>query len=1125
MIQRSLLVSLLLISSIVSYCQDTDSLSGVTDILIKNVTYGGGCDSDSPDSLYATFDIDFYLSDTLNTGKVEFLLLIKTVREGEQIKITKLFNLELIQSQLAKRNHKSLGSTVVNITNEDIAEMPADNDFLDFVAIMPNYPEVRSNTVQTNCKTKQTKNIITAGVSFSDDVSIDLGLTLSGDPQLLTYSATILSENESEDITNIKILPQLDPKVEYISNTIQISPIGVNDVVRAYADYSVWIPFKALYKNDYAGSGNEVHIKEFMGDRSTEKGGIISYNYDFGSYKYTPPAGFRGQDAFSYYVRNDKGNEELTPTELLFDVIFRDIMIWHIDNTAEPGGDGSEEHPFASIDEFMDTQIIFGQPGDYIYIHEGTGLYEGYLELLDEQIVYGPGSDFVIDDILMRPAQSVIPQLSNPNGSSLGLAKDNEVWGLNFGNSLSFAIEGEYFGTFKAVEINVDNKIGGIFSLGHGNVDMNFGKVFSSLGDFGMYGNNLSGRITFKYEANIENAFNHALAFANCSNLEITFDDLLDVLNNDDLYSDNAELFISDMIDCLINFNNLQINTLRGGLQSLDLQESFFNIDQFSISTGYKGLDLEGPGTYNMSGLNTLSSGKGAALSLNDVNTGSNFNFSILESLNSLEEAIRLTNSSVNLNIDLGSIINPAYSAFYMNGGHSTVTYNGTMLSTMAPMYPMFDISDTDDGSSTFTGGPYRDENGGGANLYHIASDFTLGNYQSINSSSYGFASFGGSGEVSLSNIGIEYSSEEGVAVTGGTKNITLQNIDIKTNGSTGLLINNTGLVSATGTNKINSLNATAFGGNNFQVGEKGISFSELIAEGTFGVGINLQYVLGGLISILDGRIDGPALYCIYLLDVANFMIQSMELTNSAGWGISSEMMGMADYNLSVLESSFSSMTDGYGVYTSVGGDNTFHFTLEGSMFDMIGLPVGVGLTENGSTSATITENDFQNNAFGGVSFFSDGATGEGSLDLIASGNNIGTEDQTGSGVESGFGLSIVTDNLKSIYATITGNNIYDCSEGGIVFSPTHSGENVIAEINNNLCISTGVPGLWVYSANVLAATCLQILNNALGIISIENITGVMTIVDLLNLSLLNFNAVVNLNPVEPINDTESCPL
>ncbi|MDJ0521158.1 MAG: Ig-like domain-containing protein [Planctomycetota bacterium] len=166
-------------------------------------------------------------------------------------------------------------------------------------------------------------------------------------------------------------------------------------------------------------------------------GGDVNVQPD-GSFTYDPPIGFTGTDTFTYEASSLSGSDVATVTITVSDVI------WFIDGSAAPGGDGRQISPFNTTAAFMAVQGVDALPGHWIYYYYNGGApYTDSLTLLDDQVLVGQGVD-------LQPGADVIVPASSPSvlnaaaGDTVTLAANNTVRGLDIRSTAGTAIFGGF---------------------------------------------------------------------------------------------------------------------------------------------------------------------------------------------------------------------------------------------------------------------------------------------------------------------------------------------------------------------------------------------------------------------------------------------------------------------------------------------------------------------------------------------------------------------------------------------------------------------------------------------------------------------------------------------------------
>ena len=107
-------------------------------------------------------------------------------------------------------------------------------------------------------------------------------------------------------------------------------------------------------------------------------------------------------------------------------------VVFHVDNTAAPGGDGSFERPFQTLAQ---AQAASG-PQNIIYVHQGDGTTTGMnngIALKDGQLFLGDGIVHTIPELrlgtfdIFNVVNGLQPEITNVAGNGITLASGNTV--------------------------------------------------------------------------------------------------------------------------------------------------------------------------------------------------------------------------------------------------------------------------------------------------------------------------------------------------------------------------------------------------------------------------------------------------------------------------------------------------------------------------------------------------------------------------------------------------------------------------------------------------------------------------------------------------------------------------
>src|SRR5512138_228792 len=214
--------------------------------------------------------------------------------------------------------------------------------------------------------------VITA--SKTDALQTDADSSGSATPgDTLRYTITIQNTGSS-DATNAIFNDTIDNNTTFVPGSLQTTPLARNDSYSTVGNVQLTVPVGngvLLNDSDPDGSGG-LSVVSFSA--TSANGGNVSVSAD-GSFTYNPPAGFSGTDTFAYTVDDGESNTDVATVSIAVGQV-----VWFIDNSAGGPGDGRFTSPFSSISNF--NTLAADDPGDYIFVYQGSGAYSGALTLL-----------------------------------------------------------------------------------------------------------------------------------------------------------------------------------------------------------------------------------------------------------------------------------------------------------------------------------------------------------------------------------------------------------------------------------------------------------------------------------------------------------------------------------------------------------------------------------------------------------------------------------------------------------------------------------------------------------------------------------------------------------------------
>jgi len=219
----------------------------------------------------------------------------------------------------------------------------------------------------------------------------------------------------------------------FLVTVTNAGPLAVDDAYPAIGNTQMTVaPVDGVLANDTDGDSDPLGVT--AGTIATSMGGSVDLAAD-GSFVYTPPVGVAGvADSFDYTVSDGFESDTGTATLNL------GSLVWYVDNTESPSGDGSSTAPFQSLAE---AQAASGLD-DIIYVYAGDGTtahQDAGISLKNGQTLVGQGVELVVDGVSLVPAGTP-PVITNTGGNGVTLSKVNVVHGLTIDTPLGDGVNG-----------------------------------------------------------------------------------------------------------------------------------------------------------------------------------------------------------------------------------------------------------------------------------------------------------------------------------------------------------------------------------------------------------------------------------------------------------------------------------------------------------------------------------------------------------------------------------------------------------------------------------------------------------------------------------------------------------
>ncbi len=249
------------------------------------------------------------------------------------------------------------------------------------------------------------------------------------------------------------------------------------------------IPYSVV-TNDLYAAADPVTITKVQAETTvvsntitttTTQGGtvvMIVSGANIGKFTYNPPAGYEGNDTFTYEITNGGGSATATVTVPIAG------MVWFINNTSPScttrvNGCGRLSNPYSDLGSF-NTENNGGvgslnpAVNDNIFIYESATAYNNAVTLLNGQRLIGQDSTSSLSTLTglnppsgsapfpaMNSGNATITKITTSSGAgitlnSTGAAGTNTVNGLTVGNTAGAGIQGLNFGTVNIADVSIN---------------------------------------------------------------------------------------------------------------------------------------------------------------------------------------------------------------------------------------------------------------------------------------------------------------------------------------------------------------------------------------------------------------------------------------------------------------------------------------------------------------------------------------------------------------------------------------------------------------------------------------------------------------------------------------------
>ncbi|HEY2769909.1 MAG TPA: Ig-like domain-containing protein [Solirubrobacteraceae bacterium] len=246
----------------------------------------------------------------------------------------------------------------------------------------------------------------------------DQGNTGLGEPQSATSTVPISVNNVAPTVGNVSY-----------SGAIGNTAFGVGTTPSAPSSNTSG----SVLSNSSDANGD--NLSAVPGTITTAHSGSVSMNAD-GTFTYEPPAGFTGNDTFSFQVSDGTTTSSATAT-----VTVGPARVWYVDSSASGTGTGTSTDPFQSLSSAQSADAN----GDYVYLYPGS--YTGGFSMQQsEQLIGRPQDLDVLNGTvlvkLIDGSGSTNPSITNSGGNGVTLADGDTIDRVDISSTGGAAVAG-----------------------------------------------------------------------------------------------------------------------------------------------------------------------------------------------------------------------------------------------------------------------------------------------------------------------------------------------------------------------------------------------------------------------------------------------------------------------------------------------------------------------------------------------------------------------------------------------------------------------------------------------------------------------------------------------------------
>jgi hypothetical protein len=298
------------------------------------------------------------------------------------------------------------------------------------------------------------------------------GIANPGDT--LTYTVKITNSG-STDATGVVFNDTPDANTTLVPGSVTTTPIAIDDSYTATGNVRISVPAPGVLGNDSDPEGDAVTASD---GATSANGGNVSVSSD-GSFTYNPAPGFEGTDSFNYTITDSHGNTNTGTVTITVSG-----MIWFVNSSAAPGGDGRLSSPYNCLKGAgcFDSAAP-DDPNDNIFLYSGN--YTGGITLLSGQKLIGQGATnslAAIAGVTPAPNSDPFPTTSGADPvittvaaatNAIAVGTNNLLRGFTIGNTTGAGLTGNAFGTLTVREVTINGQ-GQALNLSNGILDASF---------------------------------------------------------------------------------------------------------------------------------------------------------------------------------------------------------------------------------------------------------------------------------------------------------------------------------------------------------------------------------------------------------------------------------------------------------------------------------------------------------------------------------------------------------------------------------------------------------------------------------------------------------------------------